>query len=70
MTLNIDEFRGNRYSENRTVLRGVNDIWPLFCTFFVLYEEKFGTGNVREHLLTDCESRENRHTEYRTSGRK
>lgn len=65
MLLSKHEFFENWQSERHTVLKGVNEIVPMFSTFCI-WLDKFGTGYVHKNVLSDSEFCENGHSEGNT----
>jgi hypothetical protein len=64
MSLNSSEFLENEFSERHTLLKGINDILPIFNTCS-RFEQKIGIG-FRKNWWSDCEFGKNRPCESST----
>ena len=65
LLLSAGDFRGNRRSESRGLLKGANEAVPSFCTVFFPSLAIFGTGYGHKLLLSAGDFRENRRSESR-----
>jgi hypothetical protein len=60
------ECHGNRCSERRTLLRGVNEVPPCFLNFYSEFLTEFGTSSTHGNILNDGELWENQSSKGHT----